>query len=237
MAVMTVGGKALSDFNVFHDTSTVFKKAEKKYTKFSVPGRNGSLISTDINFENVTITYNCFIRNNFKERFEELIEYLSSFDGYVRIETSTEPEIYRMGIFKTAVSPDTGAFNHYGQFKLEFDCMPQQFLKVGEREFTVSPNTTVTLENPTKQSANPLVYVTGTGTFYINGEPIQVNVNSGYLVLDFENFECYENNNGVITNRNLNVNIPSDFKPLNPGSNTIKTTNQTLRIVPRWWQL
>ena len=237
MERLTFGGKSFSDFNVFWDGSKVFVKPQKNYNTYDIPGRNGALTASRKYFGNVTVSFNCFIRQNFKKNFSQLMDFLNSFDGYQRLETTTESDVYRMALFHSSVDPSTGAFNHYGQFTLSFDCMPQEFLKSGEIPVEVPKYAEFILNNPTYQKAKPLIKVTGTGSFSINGETATVYTNDTGVYIDCELMDCYEIQNGVVINRNPAVDVPEGFMPLTSGENIIKTQNVALEITPRWWRL
>lgn len=235
---LTFGGKSFSDFNTFWDGSQVFVKPEKKYNIYDVPGRNGALTASGKYYGNVTVSFNCFIRQDFKKNYSQLIDYLNSFDGYQRLETTTEPDIFRMAVFHSSVEPKTGAFNHYGQFTLQFDCMPQQFLKIGENPISVGRNVVKTINNPTYQASRPIIKVgSGVGSFTINGEEIVVNSSQGNVIVDCDAMDCYEYVNGNLVNRNPDVTIPGGFPTLKSGVNEITTFNVSLEITPRWWRV
>ena len=236
MERLTFGGKSFSDFNVFWDGSKVFVKPQKNYNTYDIPGRNGALTASRKYFGNVTVSFNCFIRQNFKKNYSQLMDYLNSFDGYQRLETTTEPDVYRMALFHSAVDPSTGAFNHYGQFTLSFDCMPQQFLKIGENAVDIAKDGEQVLFNPTYQTARPLIKVDGVGSFTVNGSQVVVTENNGNTYIDCDIMDCYETVNNQLVNRNPDVSM-EDFPVLIPGENVITTFRCSLEIVPRWWRV
>lgn len=242
MRWMTFGGKALSDFETFWDGSQVFKKSSKNFKKYQIPGRNGDLVVSQNRFDNVTIPFNCFIRKDFEKNFSNLMDYLNSFDSYQRLETSTEPEIYREAVFHSPVSPETGFFNNSGKFTLEFDCKPQEFYKSGENEIFVEAGTTKAIQNPTYKKAKPLLVVT---TASVSQSAISVNLETIViseatptpLYIDCETMDCYTiGQNGKAINRNDKVEMPLNFIYLYPGVNQISTDNLDLKVIPRWWR-
>lgn len=231
--VLTFNGKALSDFNAFWDGSQVFVKPERSVEKIEIMGKSGDLTIDNGRFTNLPLSFNCFIRDHFIENYEELMNYLYSQKGYQRLETSTEPDVYRMAQYNEANEPNTGAFLKYGSFTLEFDCMPQKWLKLGEIPISVS-GTQVVL-NPTRQEAKPLIMVTGTGTFRINTDTCTLDTNTGTTYIDCEIQDAYE---GLI-NRNPNFTTTGEsFPVLKEGNNNIEVpSGMTMTIVPRWWRL
>ena len=239
MRWMTFGGKALSDFNVYVDGSQVYKKPAKTFSKYSIPGRNGDIFMNTNRYENVTLSFKCFIRQNFGKNYSDLMDYLNSFDGYQKLETSEEPLVYRKALFHSSVNPNTGAFNHYGSFTLTFDCMPQQFLKTGDNPIYIAPNKTVKLTNPTYQKAKPFITVNAgeNGSIAINEESILLDLNFLPTYIDCELLDAWAIADGIVVNANQSVDISDNPIVLNPGVNEITTTNCSIAIMPRWWKI
>lgn len=243
MRWMTFGGKALSDFNVFWDGSQVFTKPPKTFEKYSIPGRNGDLVVSRNRYDNIIVPFSCFIRKDFERNFSNLMDYLNSFEGYQRLETSTEPEIYREAVFHSAVVPETGSFNKSGKFTLEFDCKPQEFFKSGENGILVSAGTTKEIQNPTYQKAKPLLVVetssASQSAISVNLETIVITALTQVpLYIDCETMDCYTiNQDGTATNKNDRVTMPLNFIYLYPGINQISTDNLNVTVIPRWWKV
>lgn len=235
--ILTFGGKSLSDFNTYWDGSKVFVKPVKQYNKYDVPGRNGSLTRSQKAFGNVTISFSCFIRRDFKKYYSQLVDYLNSLDGYQRLETTTEPDVFRMAVFHSAVTPTTGSWNHSGKFTIEFDCMPQQFLKSGEVPVEILPNKEFILKNPAYQSAKPMIKVTGTGQFSVNGQTVIVSSNPGTVYIDSELMDSYAIVSGAYVNMNPYVVVPEGYVLLRQGENVIATDSITVEITPRWFRI
>lgn len=231
--ILTVGGKPLSDFSTFYDGSEWWRMPQKEVQFVTVPGRNGDLTIDGNRFQNISIPFNCYIHKNFGKNYSDLVNYLTSLNGYQRIESSEEPNVYRMGMLVTDIQPNMHQFNRRGSFIIEFNFMPQKWLKLGEN--AVEINTSATLYNPTWHKALPKMIVTGTGTVRVNNTTITINQNTGTLVIDCESGNAYE---GVI-NRNNDVEFSNnEFPTLNPGYNAIDYSGVTsLFVVPRWWKL
>lgn len=230
--VLTFANKSLGDFSTFFDGSKTFEKPAKDVEHFVVAGRNGELSISNNRFENIKITIPCFIRRNFKENYSALIDFLSSTEGYQRLETTEELDTFRMAEFVDAINPDTGAFMHYGSFDLVFNCKPQVFLKIGENEMEIANNTT--LVNPTLKEAKPLIKVNGTGSITISDRTLSLSQNTGETIIDCDLQDAYEGN----INRNKNLTITSEFPILKKGDNLITYIGfSKVVIVPRWWRL
>ena len=84
---------------------------------------------------------------------ERLIKWLTSKEGYHRLEDSYDPNVYRLACFKQNGS----LVNYYDKataLNVTFDCKPQRYLKNGEESINFS-GSIATLENPTGYSALP----------------------------------------------------------------------------------
>lgn len=225
-------GKDFKDFNTFFDGSKVFDKPKKDVETISVVGRNGDLTISNNRFENIDISIPCFIKENFIENYSALMDFLTSQDGYKKLETTEEPNTYRLAQFIEDVSPKTGAFMKYGNFELVFNCKPQIFLNEGEKELLINDGDV--LLNPTLKVAKPLIKVRGTGSISIGGRTLTLNENTSQTIIDCDIQDAYE---GTI-NRNGDLIITTEFPVLNVGKTAISYTGFTeVLIRTRWWKI
>lgn len=230
--IISFAGKDLNEFGVFCDGSLMFVKPQKNVEHFSIVGRNGDLTISNERFENVNITIPCFIRKGFRPAFTALIDFLSSTEGYQRLETYEQPNAYRMAEFVEAVNPNTGAWMHYGSFELVFNCKPQIWLFEGENEITITNGDI--LRNPTQKPSKPLIKVVGTGSITIGDKILTLNANTGTTFIDCDIQDAYQ---GTI-NRNGNLIIETSFPVLDIGDTKINYSGfNNVVIVPRWWHL
>lgn len=157
--ILTYAGKRLSDFGCYWDGSQIYVRPQKIIEKYDIMGRSGDLLYTDTSkFSNIIIPFNCFIKENFRENFSALSDFLNNTDGYQVLRTTEEPDTFRQAVFHSAIVPNMGAFNHYGQFTLEFDCMPQLWIDDGCKEIQLA-NGINTVYNPTYSKAYPIFIV------------------------------------------------------------------------------
>lgn len=156
---LTYAGKPLSEFGVWVDNSKIYRKPMKRYTGYDIPARNGTLYQSDNKYDNVTMEFNCYIKKDFDTNFSNLVNYLNSFDTYQKLENSHNPNMFRLALFHEAVEVETGQFLKDGQFRLYFDCKPQEFYKSGEsyqpiqRSSSTATGNPVTVENPSGLTA------------------------------------------------------------------------------------
>ena len=205
-----------------------------EFEHIAVPGRSGDLLLSNCRFTNVDVTYHCGIPRFFAQTYSVLMNFLLSDPGYHRLEDSYHPEVYRLAVMESEVSPRMGALNHSGTFDLTFSCKPQQYLKSGERTTVFVSNGS--LYNPTRFDAAPFLRVYGTGQIGVGEETVMITSNPDYIDLDCETEDAFcgaTNMNGAITLSS------GDFPSLKPGSNGIVLGNgiTRLEITPRWWRL
>ena len=229
---LTFNGISLSDYYCFYDGSQSFKIPQKMVDTYSVVGKNGDLSIDQKKYSNITIPFNCFITRDFIQNYMSLMNSLMSQEGYGRLETTEEPDVYRMALFNSETTPTTWALNESGTFTLEFDCKPQKWLKSGETAITVTG--TQTLVNPCQMASKPLIEVVGTGSVTIGTSVLALSTNTSTTYIDCEIQDAYE---GTI-NRNPALTVTNGFPELASGSNTVTVTGFTsCKITPRWWRL
>ena len=250
LSVFAFDGTSSSEYGIIIDKSGAYAAAERDFSTFEVPGRNGELTFDNGRWKNVVLTYSCMIKRSFPVNMPGFHAWLMSKLGYKRLEDSLQPDYYRMA--RVASVPDPETFAHYigGKFDVEFDCMPQKWLKAGEKEVPPenwASNTRLVLTNPTYYEAAPLVRITGgngSGSILkINGDSVKIlqRSNSEVLVIDFETGDAYSETTHANMNQYIELSGTADFPKLRPGDNTIETTNtlnrNNVRIAPRWWTI
>lgn len=229
--ILTFNGVSFADYGTYYDSSQIFATPEKQVEFFEVVGRNGDLSISQDRYKNINIPYNCFIRQNFIENFNNLMNFLLSQEGYQRLENTKEPDIYRMAQYVNELEPDTGAFLKYGNFTLNFNCKPQKWLKSGENPIPIT-NSAIVL-NPTLFNAKPLIEVSGVGSIQIGSSILTLDTNTGTTIIDCDMQNAYE---GSI-NRNSNLTIQNGFPVLVSGENQVSVSGCTINLIPRWWRL
>lgn len=227
-------GLDLSMFGVYFDGSKEFNRPAKETERVSIPGRSGDLFIPRKRWANLPLSFNCFINDNFHENFTQLSEFLNSRKGYCALETSWQPEIYRMAAFVSTINPGMNQLNRKGKFSIEFDCKPQRFLKSGTVMQEITSGSSIT--NPTAFASQPLIRIYGNGTLTIGTQTVTVAGNSNaYVDVDSEVMDCFYGT----TNLNSKVALSGhEFPVLNPGANAISFTDITkVEITPRWYMI
>ena len=168
---MRYNGRDFSDFGVHVDESKAFGSPEKDYELIEVVGRNGNLSIYNDRFKDIVLSFPCFIRSGFIEKYRNLLAYLNSLNGYQRLETEKEPNHFRKALFTGSVEVQTTPWNQGGFFTINFSALPQRFLKVGENWTTVSSSSSSVSGNPVSiDNPSGLTALTGLS---VDIEPVQ----------------------------------------------------------------
>lgn len=209
-----------------------FIMPERDATEVKIPGRNGVLTIDNERWSPVSGYYQCFIQSGYAEKRNLLVNWLASV-GYIRLEDTVEPTVYRMAKF-VSFDEKKVLYNDIARFDLSFSFQPEKWLKSGETAITVASTATVT--NPTSQSANPRIRVNGSGDFTltVNGETISFTDNVSGITIDSESRRAYNGNTPKDSS------MTGDFPILVPGDNSISWTGSgitSVKLTPRWWTL
>lgn len=234
MHTFIYNGKKSQDFNLILSGEDTWKKSMPDVERMQIPGRNGDLLLSNHRYSNVTITYHVGIRRGFDTSYTAFMNFLLKEPGYHRLEDSYHPEYYRMAVLDKEVSPHMAALGRSGTFDLVFSCMPQQYLKSGERRQVLTGSGTVF--NPTMYEAKPLLRIYGAGRVTVGSVQVNVTENDSFIDLDCELEDAFRdtvNLNGCV------VLSGGDFPVLPPGSTNITFGSGVTRVelVPRWWCL
>ena len=157
---LVINNRNLMDFGVYLFGEIPHVMPKRDIEEVVIPGRNGSLTIDNGRWNNVKITYQMVMLGDGDKRIDDLMGFLISLIGSVKIEDSREPDYYRIG--RLVELPDWKAAREAGTLKLSFDCRPEKWLTdnplidiMSERD----PEGVVTLYNPTKYDAKPLFRV------------------------------------------------------------------------------
>jgi len=236
MNTLTVGGVDLTaTYGVYVDSSMSFDKPKKNVETVSIPGRNGDLVIDYGTFQNIVVTYPCYIRGNFDTNFNALMKKLATMSGYQQITCSNDSTHFREGIPIIQQSPTVKRINTDGYFDLAFNCKPQRFLS-GQTSVNIpsasSASGALDKDNTNGLTLAPSISVKGYGTIHfqtvinagsliINAVTITVASNSlpVDIIINCEKMECYSGILPFITSRNNLVSFsPNTFPSVPTGA-------------------
>lgn len=212
MNCLIFNGYDLRDYGMYVSGNKTFDSPKKEYTKISIPGRSGDLVSFNGRYSNVTLSYDAILISDYERNAAAIRSILLSADGYCRLEDSYHKDEYRMAMFAGPLNFDS-IFLEAGQTVLSFDCKPQRWLKSGEDRILIADNIqsseTVTFEedgqqvtyyqdmftinNPTLFPAKPLFQVKGYGKMRIYvGHEGDIYENGFYITANYTNDPMYQ---------------------------------------------
>ena len=248
---LTFGGRPISDFNVYISGAGTFGAPERDRKSVVIPGRDGELTIDNGRYKNIKVSYPAFIAKDYSQNVAALRNYLLSFTGYARLEDTYHPDEFRMARYTGAFDGGSTKGMNAGSFKIDFDCMPQRWLKSGEQVLTgfyarESTGSVVHIQNPGYMIAKPLIKVTltdaSTAQITINDVEIDVSNTEGPMYVDCEIQEAYSVLDQSSMNEYLTL-ADGVFPSLKPGDNIVGLYCPAyegridVEITPRWWNL
>ena len=243
-----VDGVDLSTFGVYVTGTGTYGAPERKIEMSDIPNRNGAILGIDKSYNNINVSYPCFIYASLESNIAALRSFLLSRSGYVRIRDDYHTDEFRMGIYNGPFNPTIQKRGDAGSFTLTFNCMPQRFLDSGEVAITGLKDGG-TFTNPTRFTSKPIInfidlyygcnVTVNDVNFVLNFGVVQ---NSFNITIDCETMDCFDTDDGTSYNDKLTT---TDFRfpELISGVNTVVVTSAAwgypadLTITPRWWTL
>lgn len=244
MGVIVYNGVSSRDFGIEVAAPPDYEAAEKDYTSIEVPGRNGSLHIDNGRFKNVSRSYECSFAHpgwGFKKRFftpaSAIASWLGTVSGYARLEDTYDDTVYRLARYSGPLTI-TNLYDMAGTFTLEFDCLPERFLKSGELARETSSG--IDMFNPTQFPSKPRIEIFGSGTcnLYVGSQLVIVKLgNYGSATVDSYYQEVYSGTNNLNGNATF---INKEFPKMPPGRNHVGFNGNgitKIKITPNWWTL
>lgn len=251
MERLIINGYDLSDYGVFISRKDKFNAPKRRFTTITVPGRNGELIQDDNSWENIDITYECYIENRAKDILPYIKELILRVPGYLRIEDTINPYEFREGIYSKGLDDiDTSIYIKQAKFKLTFNCKPQRFLQSGEdtyimrkvknAEVSTSEIKLKKLFSPSSYPCSPLFIVKANNEpayIKIGDKKIEFNSNNQTLYIDTQTLDC-TNSDGINMNNQIVFSFDEPLRLVFKENEIYCSANIIeFRIKPRWFML
>lgn len=217
-------GSSGKEHGVFLPEYPEISQPEKRYETYSIPGRDGELISNDDSIDNIEIS--CVfsvIDKNFNNRIHDVKKWLR---GTGKLRFSDSPEYFYEVLVINYDSLER-ELRKYGQFSVNFVCYPYEFLEDGQIAY--APENLI--YNP-NDLCKPIYKITGEGnyTLTVNGKTVTANVGQN-LTIDTRNMIAYRSDgtlmNTSITGKYEDLWIPS-------GDISINISGGVLTVIPQW---
>lgn len=236
MGLIEFNGKLSSDCFLVVFKYPKKEVPQKDIEKVHVPGRNGDLLMDLGSYQNVRVTYTMALVSRefgYDNILHKLLEWLSV-PGYAVLKDDVDKDCFRLARFAGDASEVMKQAWYGGEAELQFDAMPQRFLTVGQKEYTMQNGGI--LRNPTGYAAKPKITIHGSGSavLHIGSYEVSIsNIGSG-IIIDSDIEDAYFGS----TNKNNLITLTA-FPLLQPGDNVISWTGgiTSCRIVPRFWRL
>lgn len=210
------GDHSTKDFDLVIQTPPTYTFPEKDITTTHIPGRNGDVITDNDSYKNIERTYSVASvfrpGTDFVANAERIIEWLTKYTGYVRLEDTYDDTVYRMATYKNGGSL-VNLYDRATAIDVSFDCKPQRYLKIGEKpiDFVSSD---IKLRNPTSMPSLPIIKldnlkIDNEFTYMLSvknykNEVVSLitlnNLSNSNLVIDSENQTVYTTKNGNTIN-------------------------------------
>lgn len=257
------GGRNSLDIGIRITQQNTRQMPSRRYTEYTVPGRNGKLLFDEGCYDNARMAYYfaAYNRTQTADQIEAKIkEWLLSEGGYMRLEDSRDPDYYRMARTESVETERVGTTGRSIRGTIVFDCLPERWLKIGDVE---TPIRTVQAEqqpaytylnNGSGFVANPLLYI-GTcandiivqlrQSTWIGYAQYTIAAHSGVIEIDTRTRNAVFSESGQSANSVIAYlqNGPDDFELL-PGVTQIAAYYTAVDdefahvgIKPRWWVL
>ena len=216
---------------------------ERKQEVKVIHGGNGDAIITTKGFKNYDQPYSVFLEakdiGGLERVMPKLADWLLGNEGYHRLEDSYFPDVYRMAYYSGGTE-FISIFNEYGEGTLTFNCAPKKYYKTGDYAINVANGTK--LYNPSAFDAEPLIYISGTGTCGLwlnesvqgsNGLTIS-SLGNKEIILDIEKHRIYDSDGNEYSDllsgryEDLILTKESTFHFSGSGVSSVQ-------VKPRWW--
>lgn len=237
---ITIAGKTSKDFSAYIYDSSSQALPGREYDTVSIPGRSGELLISKDRLSNVSKEYTAvFPEPEAIANKDSMLSFLLSLIGYQRLESSFEPDCYRLAKFTGKTEYKTDRSNSIAVVPLSFECKPQKWLLSGEKG--VETTTGITLDNPTFFDACPLIRVYGYGDLTVGNRKLTLSEHTQeYMDIDCELCECSCGDVNLNAYCKIASSDDDGFPVLAGGKKTeIAFTSTITKIIvtPRWWKI
>ena len=230
---MMIDGQNSMEYGIWLFGNDEYNFPQRDVEMVSVPGRSGDLTIDKDRFKNIKVKYSCVMFDNRGKNLDAFRAFLLMGSGYRRIETTFDPDHYRMGIYTGETKPKQSREKDVATFQITFDCKPQRYFKVGE-EFKEYADGDI-IHNPTLYVSKPLIRVYGNGQFTVGSRTVKVVNNDSYIDIDCELQDCYHG----VQNLNDHVELLSGkFPEIGIGNIEVRLNGVSkLEMQCRWWTI
>lgn len=241
MGVIIYNGISSRSIPIVVENPPNYVVAARDYNPVHVLGKNGDVLIDNGSYQNVLRPYDIAfgsMEKNHSEMATAVSEWLHSASGYARLEDAYEPDYYRMAYYQEEIDIEN-ILNRLGRATINFNCMPQRFLKIGDDPITfTAPGQ---FYNPTRFEALPLLTITGEGSGVLTVNETQLTVTDidGIMVIDCDLGEVYYESTPKNDKIQWADSQPHRFPSLTKGLCELSFSGgiSSVEVVPRWWTI
>lgn len=221
-----------------------YARPQRKFDKYTIPGRNGDIVVMQDAWENVEQQYEIIAgdgeQSSVPGYFATIADWLCSPTGYCELWDDFDPGYFRLAYFSGNFDVEALSVGQYGRTTVTFICKPQRYLVSGREqvEFTATGQ----LFNFTSYRAQPLIFVQGTtngnGTVTIGQTVYTITgIPAKGLYIDCDSMNCYDGD-GANANSKVSSNTGA-FGRLEPGESAVGFTGAVSKVTvtPRWFEI
>lgn len=235
---ITWGGVTSTSLSIVVEKAKELGRPARKVHRYSVPGRNGDIITQEDAWENYEQKYDVWAGEgtygSAASDFIAISAWLNGTNGYQELSDDEEPGYFRLAQFIGPLDVDN-VLTKFGRATISFDCRPERFLTSGKMVSTFTADGDIT--NPTSFASLPLITVNGAGngTFTIGGVTVTLTGFTDGTIIDCEKMTVTDSL-GVNAN---SVMALGNFPTIPAGSSSVAITGDitSLGIVPRWFTI
>lgn len=241
MGVIIYNGISSRSIPIVVEKPPNYVVAEKDYNPVHVLGKNGDVLIDNDSYQNVLRPYDIAfgsIEKSHSEMATVVSEWLHSASGYARLEDTYEPDYYRMAYYQEETDIEN-ILGRLGRATINFNCMPQRFLKIGDDAITFTEPGR--LYNPTRFEALPLLTIKGEseGILTIDETALTIIDIGDGITIDCDLGEAYfgliPKNDKIQWENSQSHRFPSLTKGLCEISFSGGITS--VEVTPRWWTI
>lgn len=222
------GSTALSE-GLYITDDIVIPTPEERYTEYTIPGRDGSLIYKEGTYPDISIKIPlCFLEKpeDVYQRFGEIRRWLLFGDDNI-LKLSNQHESHYL-VRRIEIDDHERSKLIKGTFNVKFTVQPYQYVDYGDEAIALTNE----IYNPYCTS-HPIYEISGSGTctLKVNGNTFTTKP-KGSMVIDTDRMIAYDSDGN-----SMNTAVNGDYADLYllPGTNTLSLSSGfSVQIKPFW---
>lgn len=236
MEYFTYNNNSSYEFGLIVTGLRTYGAPNRRVETVHVPGKNGDLLLDEGTYDNIIVSYDIAVVENFPVNARAIAQWLLADNGYKYLWDTYNPDSYRLATYFNAIDFDVESLKKQGKATINFYAKPQRFYS----ETRIwNGNGRISVTNPYGFTAKPTISTSGTVTITVGDIVIKVNeIYNSRITIDSETMQCYE---GDV---NCNSMVEIDEFPVIPPYATVdfvisgaSSSQVSTFISPNFWEL